>query len=294
MPRYRLTIEYDGARLFRLAAAGERTLIQQALEEAIRAARSGALRASPARAAPTPACTRAARSRMSISSREWPGWRLREAINAHLVAERISVVEAAAVGDDFDARRSAIRRHYRYVIVNRRAPLVFERGRAWLVKTPLDAPAMREAAQALIGRHDFSTFRDCAMPGEFAAAHARLSRGRAERRQRSRFDVGAPLVPASAGALDGRLARRGRRAANGARRIFAPRFEAADRSRCGPVAPPDGLYLERVDYPPKRNSAAGCARRCATALRDRRARRARRPHACCRPTGPTRPPGRCP
>ena len=93
-------------------------------------------------------------------ARDWAPFRLSEGLNAHLVPNPIAVLGAERVADDFDARRSARARLYPYRIVNRRAPLTFGRGRAWRVKPKLDAEAMQEAARALLGRHDFTTFRD--------------------------------------------------------------------------------------------------------------------------------------
>ena len=141
-------------------------------------------------------------------------------------------------------------RHYRYVVVNRRAPLVFERGRAWLVKKPLDAAAMHEAAQALIGRHDFSTFRDAQCQANSPLRTLDYFRVDSATARRS------VSTSARARSCIGRCARwwaRWSRSAwaNGAPADFRAAFEAADRSRCGPVAPPDGLYLMRVDYPEK-------------------------------------------
>ena len=234
--------------------------------------------------------------------RDWAPFRLSEGLNALLHPHPVAIVGAERVGDDFDARHSATARHYLYRIVNRRAPLTFERGPAWRVKPRLDAAAMHAAARVLIGRHDFSTFRDFAMPGEFADPHARPARRQARGRRGSVRGERA-LVPASPGALDGGLAGRGRdRALERGR--FKAAFEAADRSRCGPVAPRTAsiwcgwtmarraLWSAAAAFPPRewigsappttrrtqRNKARARAHRCATALRDRRARPARRRH----------------
>ena len=97
---------------------------------------------------------------MSISIANGRGWRLKEAINGQLAPLPIAVLDAETVGDRFDARRNASMRWYVYRVVNRRAPLTLERDRAWRLKRELDVEAMAEAAKALIGRHDFTTFRD--------------------------------------------------------------------------------------------------------------------------------------
>ena len=208
MPRYKLTIEYDGSGFSGWQRQENGPSIQQVLEEAFFALTGQTI--SVHGAGRTDAGVHASGQVAHVDlGREWSAWRLREAINAHLVRRPIAVLEVEPAADGFDARRSAIRRDYLYRIVNRRAPLTFELGRAWLVKYALDAGAMHEAAQLLIGRHDFSTFRDFAVPGEFAAAHARAARSDARRRP-DRIFCRRPIVPASAGALDGRLAGRGR------------------------------------------------------------------------------------
>jgi tRNA pseudouridine38-40 synthase len=246
MPRYRLTIEYDGANYSGWQRQANGRSIQQALEEAIARFDRSAPRVAGAGRTDAGVHARGQVAHVDLS-REWPGWRVRDAINAHLIAERISVVEAAVVGDEFDARRSAIRRHYRYVIINRRAPLVFERGRAWLVKPPLDAPRMREAAQTLIGKHDFSTFRDAQCQAN--SPLRTLDYIEVERRgEEIRFDVGArSFLHRQVRSMVGSLVEVG--GGKWSAQDFRSAFEAADRSRCGPVAPPDGLYLMRVDYP---------------------------------------------
>ena len=159
MPRYKLTIEYDGSGFSGWQRQENGPSIQQILEEAVFALTGQTI--SVHGAGRTDAGVHASGQVAHVDlGREWSAWRLREAINAHLVGRPIAVLEVEPAVDGFDARRSAIRRDYLYRIVNRRAPLTFELGRAWLVKYALDAGAMHEAAQLLIGRHDFSTFRD--------------------------------------------------------------------------------------------------------------------------------------
>ena len=100
------------------------------------------------------------RSRTADLAKDWRPDKLREAVNAHLRPHPVAVLRVDAVAAEFDARHSALRRHYVYRLLNRRAPLTLQAERAWLVKRKLDAGAMHEAAQVLVGRHDFSTFRD--------------------------------------------------------------------------------------------------------------------------------------
>ena len=161
MPRFRLDIEYDGS----LYAGWQRQAGQPSVQAAIEAGDPGLLRRARCRcaapAAPMPACTPPARSRMSIWRRTGRRDTVRDAVNAHLQAagERRRVLAAASVADDFDARFSATGRHYLYRIVNRRAPLALERDAPGGCRKPLDAEAMQAAAQRLVGRHDFTTFR---------------------------------------------------------------------------------------------------------------------------------------
>jgi len=248
MPRHRLTIEYDGASYSGWQRQANGPSIQQALEEAIARLDPSAPHVGGAGRTDAGVHARGQVAHVDLS-REWAGWRLREAINAHLVNKRIAVVEASPVAEDFDARRSAVARHYRYVVVNRRAPLVFERALAWLVKKPLRVAPMREAAQVLIGRHDFSTFRDAQCQANSPLRTLDYFRVEAEG-ETIRFDVGArSFLHRQVRSMVGSLVEVGLekwRVAD-----FRSAFEAADRRRCGPVAPPDGLYLMRVDYPAK-------------------------------------------
>ena len=248
MARYRLTIEYDGARYCGWQRQANGPSIQQALEEAI--ARLDPSAPHVGGAGRTDAGVHAKGQVAHVDlARPWDGGRLREAINAHLVGERIAVVEAASVAEDFDARRSAVARHYCYVVINRRPPLVFERGLAWRVKQPLIVAPMHEAAQAMLGRHDFSTFRDAQCQAN--SPMRTLDYCRVEAADETiRFDVGArSFLHRQVRSMVGSLIEVGLekwRVAD-----FRSAFEAADRRRCGPVAPPDGLYLMRVDYPAK-------------------------------------------
>ena len=249
MPRYKLTIEYDGAAYSGWQWQENAPSVQGALEQALarfeRASRVGG-------AGRTDAGVHARGQVAHVDlDREWRGWRLREAINAHLTMAReaVSVTDAEAAPEDFDARRSATARHYRYVVVNRRAPLVFEAGRAWRVKTPLDAEAMHAAAQVLIGRHDFSTFRDAQCQANSPLRTLDYFHVSAQA-ETIHFDVGArSFLHRQVRSMVGSLVEVGV-GKWGAGDLRAA-LEAADRARCGPVAPPDGLYLMRVDYPAK-------------------------------------------
>ena len=178
--------------------------------------------------------------------KEWEGDRLRDAINSQLVNAAAAVLKAERAADDFHARFQAVERTYRYRIVVRRAPLTIERGLAWRLGRELDADAMREAAGFLVGQHDFTTFRaaDC-QAGSPIRTLDRLD----VVRDGSRIEILAvarSFLQHQVRSIVGTLERVGA----GAWRpeVVRQALEARDRSACGPVAPPEGLYLESVRY----------------------------------------------
>jgi tRNA pseudouridine38-40 synthase len=176
----------------------------------------------------------------------WPPRKLREGLNALVRPLPIAILEVLAVSSDFHARHSAIRRQYIYRILNRRAPPALEANRVWHVKRPLDSEAMHQAAQVLVGRHDFTTFRST----ECQAASALKTLDRLDvRRGGDAVEIVAEArsflhnqVRSMVGTLkvvgEGKLMPQ----------AVAHILQARDRSQCGPVAPPHGLYLARVDY----------------------------------------------
>jgi tRNA pseudouridine38-40 synthase len=247
MPRYKLTLEYDGAPFVGWQRQENGLSVQEALEGAL-----AAMTGEPATAhgaGRTDAGVHAFAQVAHVDlQRDWDPFRLGEGLNALVHPHPIAVLAVERVGAGFDARRSASARHYRYRIMNRRAPLTLERGRAWRVKPALDAGVMHEAAQALVGRHDFSTFRDLQCQAKSPV------------RTLDRLDVirvgDEVLVEASALSFLHRQVRSmvGSLVEVGSGRWSAGELkaalDAADRSRCGQVAPPHGLYLLRVDYAP--------------------------------------------
>ena len=156
------------------------------------------------------------------------------------------MLAAEKVADDFDARFSATKRHYLYRIVNRRADLALDRGRAWRVPRRSMPRRMHAAAQRLVGKHDFTTFRSA----ECQAKSPVKTLDRLDVRRDGDDDhimrLGA-LVPAQSGALDGRLAG-AVGDGNWSADDLAAALAARDRRAVRPVAPPEGLYLVRVDY----------------------------------------------
>lgn len=245
MPRYALTIEYDGGPFVGWQRQANGMSVQQRLEEAVRAI-NGA-RAVIHGAGRTDAGVHALGQVAHVDLlREWRVDRLRDALNAHLKPDPIAVVDARAVDERFEARFSAIRRHYRYIIDNRRAPLTVTLGRAWHVKRPLDAEAMHAAAQRLVGRYDFTTFRasECQ-----ANSPIRTLERLDVRREGDRIEIVTCArsflhnqVRSMAGSLE--HVGTGKWSADD----LADALAAKDRARCGQVAPPHGLYLVAVDY----------------------------------------------
>jgi tRNA pseudouridine38-40 synthase len=245
MPRYALTIEYDGGPFVGWQRQANGVSVQQRLEQA-----ALAINGEPCvvhGAGRTDAGVHALGQVAHVDLvREWREDRLRDALNAHLRPDPIAVLSTRAVDETFSARFSAVRRRYRYVIDNRRAPLALHAGRAWHVKRPLDAGAMHAAAQALVGRHDFTTFRasECQ-----ANSPLRTLEQLDARRDGDTIEIVASArsflhnqVRSMAGSLEhvgcGKWTADDLRVA----------LEAKDRARCGQVAPPHGLYLVGVDY----------------------------------------------
>jgi tRNA pseudouridine38-40 synthase len=247
MPRYRLDIEYDGSPYAGWQRQSGQHSVQAALEQAV-AAFSGeqvGLRGAGRTDAGVHALGQVAHLDLA---REWPADTVRDAINAHLTSagETVSVLAAALAGKGFDARFSALRRHYLYRIVNRRAPLALARRQAWWMPKPLDADAMHGAAQALVGKHDFTTFRSVQCQAKSPVKTLdRLDVTRVGETIEFRATARSFLhnqVRSMVGTLK-RVGEGGWSAADIGRAL-----EARDRSACGPVAPPDGLYLVKVDY----------------------------------------------
>ena len=246
MPRYKLTIEYDGRPFVGWQRQTNGPSVQQAVEEAIQAFSGQAVRVHCA--GRTDAGVHAFGQVAHVDlARDWPGETVRDAINHHLRPAPVAVLSAVSVDSGFDARLSAVGRTYAYRIVNRRAPLTLDAGRAWHVRTALDADAMAKAAQVLVGHHDFASFR----AAECQAKSPVKTLDRLDvRRTGDEIRVEAAArsflhhqVRNMVGTL--RLVGEGKWTADRVRRAL----EARDRSAAGPTAPPDGLYLTAVSYP---------------------------------------------
>jgi tRNA pseudouridine38-40 synthase len=245
MPRYKLLIEYDGTPYVGWQAQDNGSSVQGALTDAI-AAFAGE-RAAVNGAGRTDTGVHALGQVAHVDlTKDWETDTVRDAINFHLRPQPVTVLAAEWVAETFDARFSAVKRHYLYRIVNRRADLTLEQNRAWRVPRPLDGAAMQAAARSLIGRHDFTTFRstecqakspvktldrlDVARDGDDVRITASA---RSFLQHQVRSMVGS-LVHVGEGKWSvGDL---------------AAALAARDRAACGQVAPPQGLYLVRVEY----------------------------------------------
>src|SRR5436305_4390853 len=245
MPRYKIIVEYDGAPFAGWQYQDNSPSVQRAIMTAIEAFSSEKVMVQGAGRTDAGVHALGQVAHFDLAS-ERDTDTVRDAINAHLRPLPVAILSAEKVPGDFDARRSAVRRHYLYRIANRRPDLAIERGRAWRIPRRLDAEAMHAAAQRLVGKHDFTTFRstECqAKSPEKTLDRLDVSRlgdeihitavARSFLHNQVRSMVGSLVVVG-----DGKW-----QAADLARAL-----EARDRSACGPVAPPDGLYLVKVDY----------------------------------------------
>jgi tRNA pseudouridine38-40 synthase len=245
MPRYKLTIEYDGSPFIGWQVQDNGVSVQGVLGDAI-AAFAGE-RLTVAGAGRTDAGVHALGQVAHVDlAKEWDNDTVRDALNSHLRPQPVAVLAAERVADTFDARFSAIKRDYLYRVVNRRADLTLDQQRAWRVPRPLDTDTMHQAAQKLVGKHDFTTFRstecqakspvktldrlDVARDGDQIRIAASA---RSFLQHQVRSMVGS-LIHVGEGkwSVDD----------------LATALAARDRAACGQVAPPHGLYLVRVEY----------------------------------------------
>jgi tRNA pseudouridine38-40 synthase len=245
MPRYKLVIEYDGTPFAGWQFQANGPSVQGALTAAIEAFCGE--RAPVQGAGRTDAGVHALGQVAHVDlARAVDPETVRDALNAHLRPHPVAVLAAEIVPDAFDARFSATRRHYRYRIVNRRADLAIDRHRAWRIARPLDADAMQAAAQCLVGKHDFTTFRaaECQAKSPVKTLdRLDVERDGDELRVRA---AARSFLHHQVRSMVGSLALVGEGKWSAA--DLAHALAARDRSACGPVAPPDGLYLVGVEY----------------------------------------------
>jgi len=245
MPRYKLTLEYDGTAFVGWQWQANGISVQQALEEAVTAFSGETVRVHGAGRtdagvhawAQTCHLDLAAETRMDV---------LRDAVNSHLRPRRVSVLAAERVADDFDARRSALARIYHYHISNRRSPLALNFKRAWQISRPLDANAMALAAQRLLGEHDFSSFRASACQASSAVKTLDALDVRREGEDIYLKARSESFLHHQVRAMVGSLVWVGE--GRWTEADITEVLVARDRRRAGPNAPPWGLYLEAVIY----------------------------------------------
>jgi tRNA pseudouridine38-40 synthase len=245
MPRYKLTLEYDGTPFVGWQMQENGASVQGRLAEAIKAF-SGE-DTIPRGAGRTDARVHALGQIAHFDlAKDWACDKVRDALNAQLRPDPISVLACESVPEGFEARFSATARHYLYRIVNRRSPLALDRDRAWHVIQPLDAAIMHEGAQVLIGHHDFTTFRstECQAPSPMKTLDrlAVARHGEEVRIEASARSFLHNQVRSMVGSL--KLVGDGKWTASDLEKAL----QARDRSACGPVAPSCGLYLMKVDY----------------------------------------------
>ncbi|WP_310618696.1 tRNA pseudouridine(38-40) synthase TruA [Flexibacterium corallicola] len=245
MPRYKITVEYDGRPFAGWQRQKNVITVQEVIERAVKKFCGETITLGGA--GRTDAGVHATGQVAHIDlEKDWPAKTVRNALNFHCQPDPVAILACEKTGPGFDSRFSATRRHYRYRIENRLSPLTFDIGLAWHVKPELDADAMNDAAQVLLGHHDFTTFRH-------THCQAKSPWKTMEKISVYRRDQTVFLECSSRSFLHNQV-----RSMVGTLRLVGEgkwnkedvktALEAKDRTACGPVAVPDGLYLTQVDY----------------------------------------------
>ena len=247
MTRFKLTLEYEGSAFVGWQRQDNGMSVQQAIEESVFKTCAEVVVAHGAGRTDAGVHATGQVAHVDIE-KEFAPDKLAAALNFHLKPWPVAIIAAVVAAPEFHARFSASGRAYLYRIINRRAPLTVEEGRAWLVNAPLDADAMHDAAQVLIGRHDFSTFRASLCQAQSpvktlnvlnVARHGEEIRIIAEARSFLHHQVRNMV-----GTL--RLVGEGK----WSKEDLLAALELRDRTKGGPTAPPQGLYLTGVKYDP--------------------------------------------
>lgn len=250
MPRYALKIEYHGGPFAGWQRQSGQHSVQGAVEAALDRTEAGThlVQGAGRTDAGVHATGQVAHCDMV---RDWDPFRLTEALNYHLRPHPVAILAAARVADDWHARFSAIERRYLFRLVARRADLTLDKGLAWRVPRRLDIDKMREGAGHLLGRHDFTTFRSSACQADNPVRTLDaldIHEVPTADGQEIRFHIRArSFLHNQVRSMVGTLERVGMGA--WAPADVAQALAARDRAACGPVSPPDGLYLAGVGYP---------------------------------------------
>jgi len=245
MPRYRLTVEYDGGPYKGFQVQANQPTVQASLEAAIKAFSGQDLRIAVAGRTDTGVHATAQVIHCDLD-RDWPAEVVRNAMNAHLAPQPISVLDAAVVPDDFHARFSARGRRYLYRILNRPSRPGIERGHVWHVRKPLDVEAMRTAAGFLIGHHDFTTFRDVNCQATSPVKTLDVITLEREREEIRLTFAARSFLHRQVRSMTGSLVEVG--LGRWTPEDLKAALEARNRDACAAVAPSDGLYLVGVEY----------------------------------------------
>ena len=246
MPRYKLTLEYDGGPYNGFQAQADQPTVQGSLERAVTAFCGQTIRVAAAGRTDTGVHATAQVAHIDLD-KEWPAETVRNALNAHLRAEPIVVLEAEVAPEGWHARFSAIERRYRYRILNRAAPAALERGHVWHVKHTLNAAAMDAAAQVLVGLHDFTTFRDVNCQSKSPVKTLDVATVERVGDEVVLVFEARSFLHRQVRSMTGSLVEVG--LGRWTSDDLKAALEAADRKACGTVAPADGLYLTGVSYP---------------------------------------------
>lgn len=247
MPRYALRIEYAGAPFAGWQRQADHPSVQGAIEAALAKLepRAHTIAGAGRTDAGVHALGQVAHCDMD---RDWDPFRLSEALNYHLKPAPVAITACARVDDGWHARFTAVERQYLFKIVTRRAPLTFHAGQMWRVNTPLDVDAMQEGANHLLGLHDFTTFRSTVCQADSPVRTLDELRVVEHGDDLITFHVRArSFLHNQVRSFVGTLERVG--AGSWSPDDVRDALEAKDRTACGPVCPPQGLYLERVGYP---------------------------------------------
>ena len=250
MPRYALKVEYNGAPFAGWQRQADQPSVQGAIEAALARLETGAHTIAAAGRTDAGVHARGQVCHCDLA-KDWSAFRLSEALNHHLKPLPVAIVDAAKVDDDWHARFSALERRYLFRLISRRAPLTMEAGQVWQVKHPLDLSPMQDAAQVLVGRHDFTTFRStmCQAASPVKTLDAfEVSAVDTEWGQEFHFRLRArSFLHNQVRSFVGTLERVG--AGSWSVDDVEAALSAQDRAACGPVSPPHGLYLMDVGYP---------------------------------------------